>query len=268
MNFPKPQMRPAHTQPTTLEGGDGKILAPSKTETHRIREFQSGVFESWDTSLDVRNDPRLSKIIKALSGLPPGRMLDVGCGYGKLSRNLISMGWQAVGIDIVREPLLSLAEEGIHPIRSDFRSTLPVRDQTFDMAFAGEVIEHTTSENDFISEIARVLKPGGHLVITTPNLVSLRNRFYMFFGRLPLNAVAEFHYRVFTLESLIQLLESHGFRILTVASSYVLLFSEGTGALHRYLPKGLKSLGERLGSIFPTLGDHLIVFARRQKPEA
>ena len=178
------------------------------------------------------------------------------------------MGWQAVGVDIVWEPLLSLIEDGVQPIRGDFRSTLPVRDQTFDMAFAGEVIEHTTSENDLISEIARVLKPGGHLVITTPNLVSLRNRFYMFFGRLPLNAVAEFHYRVFTLKSLIHLLESHRFRILTVESSYILFFSRGTGNLHQYLPNRLKSLGERLGSIYPTLGDHLIVLARRQKSEA
>lgn len=255
-------------RPKILEGRDGKILTTAKTEAFRIRQFQSSVFEGWDTSLDVSSDPRLSKIIRILRGLPPGRMLDIGCGYGKLSAGLIKMGWQAVGIDIVREPLLSLGAEGVQPIRSDFRSTLPVRDQTFDMAFAGEVVEHTTSEKDFIGELARVLKPGGHLVITTPNLVSLRNRIYMFFGRLPLNAAAEFHYRIFTMESLRQLLESHGFRILTVASSYLLFFSQGTGHLHRYLPTAIKSVGERLGSIFPTLGDHLIVFAKKQNPEA
>lgn len=239
----------------------------AKAEASRIRDYQCSVFENWDTSLDVGDDPRLSKVVKNLSDVPPGRMIDIGCGYGRLSAYLTKMGWQAVGIDIVTGPLQSLAVQGVQPIRSDFQSSLPLRDQAFDMAFAGEVIEHTTSEGNFISELARILKPGGILIVTAPNLVSLRNRIYMLLGRMPLNAAAEFHYRVFTLDSLRQLLESHGFQIQTVASSYLLVFLHGTGFLHRILPPVFKLIGQRLGSTFPSLGDHLIVFARKGNPE-
>ncbi len=237
----------------------------AKTAASRLRIFQSAVFENWDTTLDIRRDPRLSKVIKILKELPSGRMLDVGCGYGKLSAGLVKMGWQAVGIDIVSGPLQASAVQGVQPIRGDFLSALPFRDQAFDLVFAGEVIEHTTSERALIRDLARVLKPGGQLVVTTPNLVSLRNRIYMLLGKLPLNAAAEFHYRVFTLESLTNLVESQGFRVQTVSSSYVLFLSEGKGRLHQYLPAGLKSLGERLGSIFPSLGAHLIVSARKRR---
>ncbi len=242
------------------------MLMKSKSEISRIRDYQSGVFESWDTSLEVKDDPRLSKVVGNLVNLPPGRMLDVGCGYGKLSVYLIKRGWQAVGVDIVSGPLQSLAGKGVQAVRGDFQSTLPLQDQAFDMAFAGEVIEHTTSEREFVSELARILKPGGTLIVTTPNLVSLRNRLYMLLGKMPLNAAGEFHYRVFTLNRLRRLLESYGLQVQTIESSYLLFFVHGTGFLHRILPAALKSLGQRLGSVFPSLGDHLIVFARKRSP--
>jgi len=80
-----------------------------------------------------------------------------------------------------------------------------------------EVIEHVVDTDHVLGEIARVLRPGGVLVITTPNLASLENRVRLLLGRYPMwmdiQIVGTGHVRYYTPRMLRAHLQQHGFRV-------------------------------------------------------
>jgi 2-polyprenyl-3-methyl-5-hydroxy-6-metoxy-1,4-benzoquinol methylase len=83
--------------------------------------------------------------------------LDVGCGEGLLK----SMGLPGVvGIDIVPGPSVTILASGEY---------LPFRDESFQLVFAGEVIEHLSNPGGALKDWVRVLTGGGKMVISTPN---------------------------------------------------------------------------------------------------
>jgi len=121
---------------------------------------------------------------------------------------------------------------------------------------AGEIIEHIVDTDNFINEINRVLKNGGLLFITTPNLVGLESRLAAFFGKKPWvienrikNGYAG-HLRYFTFEELENLLEEKRFIILKRTSDYI---------------KIRNLLLVKLAKIFPTFGQHIILVGRKIK---
>ncbi|MBI5190043.1 MAG: class I SAM-dependent methyltransferase [Nitrospirae bacterium] len=105
--------------------------------------------------------------------LPGRRLLDIGCGDGALSYLMTMAGWDVTGLDysptglgFARDKFM---EEGAAAsfMRGD-SCMLPVKDGSLDAVVAADIIEHLTEQEAFLAEIARVLKPGGAAVITTP----------------------------------------------------------------------------------------------------
>ena len=69
----------------------------------------------------------------------------------------------------------------------DFAERLPFADGAFDIVLCMEVIEHTPDQKHLMAEIARVLKPGGRAIVTTPNTLNINSRVrYLFSGTMPL----------------------------------------------------------------------------------
>ncbi|MBT9168924.1 MAG: putative S-adenosylmethionine-dependent methyltransferase [Syntrophomonadaceae bacterium] len=68
---------------------------------------------------------------------------------------------------------------------ADVSRGLPFQSAFFDAVFGGEIIEHQIDDQYFLEECNRVLRAEGIQVLTTPNLVSLGNRFLMFLGKPP-----------------------------------------------------------------------------------
>ena len=98
------------------------------------------------------------------------RALDVGCGTGDFTAQITQAGATAVGVDVA-EAALQRARTN-HPAL-DFRlanidGPLPFSDNSFDLVWASEVIEHIADTARWLSEVRRVLVPSGRLLLTTP----------------------------------------------------------------------------------------------------
>lgn len=116
----------------------------------------------------------LESTINAFCGLPRGSVLDLGCGDGDYSKSLKDLGFTvtASDIDIARFR---------HKDKIDFRycditKEMPFADNTFDYVLLMEVIEHLRNPYAVLSEINRILKKSGSLIISTPNILSLKSR--------------------------------------------------------------------------------------------
>jgi 2-polyprenyl-6-hydroxyphenyl methylase/3-demethylubiquinone-9 3-methyltransferase len=98
------------------------------------------------------------------------RVLDVGCGEGAFAAALIDAGASVIGIDVAEEPLRRA--RALHPAlelrRVDGEGAWPLEDSSFDAVWAGEVIEHVADTAAWLSEVGRVLRPGGRMLLSTP----------------------------------------------------------------------------------------------------
>lgn len=116
--------------------------------------------------IDIR---KISVIRKAIAGLDPGsRILDLGCGSGKILSRIARPNDTAIAGDIDLSLLQGARSRGTTPIRADFDGALPFCDDSLDAALIIDALEHTESPRRIIGELHRVLRPGGTLVVFTP----------------------------------------------------------------------------------------------------
>ena len=113
-----------------------------------------------------------------LDNLPPGTLLDIGCGSGDFAADMRSRGWSVRGIDA--DPDAAKAATQTHGIEVDVGELkdLAYPDGALDVVTARHVIEHIRDPQPFVRECWRILKPGGRLVFVTPNVASLGHRIY------------------------------------------------------------------------------------------
>jgi len=117
------------------------------------------------------------KVLSILKNMPSGKILDAPAGEGALSQKLRN-NYELYAVDI-DENYFKLS--GVPFKKVDLNKELPFEDSFFDYVVSIEGIEHL--ENPFlcVREFARVLKPGGSLIITTPNIMSIKSRTRFFF---------------------------------------------------------------------------------------
>jgi len=151
----------------------------SKRERARLTpELRARIQASFDEAVrDEENfpstiDPRIFhvKLIRGhLGDLAGKRILDVGCGKGRFARILHDDEPQAEiwGLDI-SEQMLRFVPAGIHT-RAGSMTELPFDDASFDGAYATESLEHAVEIERAVSEICRVVKPGGRIAIIDKN---------------------------------------------------------------------------------------------------
>jgi len=120
---------------------------------------------------------RISGPVELLARLGPGRVLDIPAGEGAESEELRGRGFEVVSADLF--PPADRARSHLW-VRADANAALPFRAGSFDCVLSREGIEHLEHQAGFVRECARVLRPGGAIVITTPSLTHLSSRLSQF----------------------------------------------------------------------------------------
>jgi 2-polyprenyl-3-methyl-5-hydroxy-6-metoxy-1,4-benzoquinol methylase len=98
-------------------------------------------------------------------------VLDVGCGAGEFSAALLEHGATPIAVDVAREALRRACERvpGLDARLWRLGDPLPLDDASVDVVWAGEVVEHVADVAPWLSELRRVLRPRGTLLLTTPH---------------------------------------------------------------------------------------------------
>jgi SAM-dependent methyltransferase len=154
-----------------------------------------------------------------LAEVRPGDLaLDFGSGAGDFTALLDEAGAHAIGVDVAESALdrARTRNPGLDFRLAPFDGPLPLEDNAFELVWASEVIEHIADTARWLSEVRRVLTPGGRLLLTTPSHGRLR---------VALGGVERFseplgdHLHLYTQASLHGLLEEFGFGDVSVRAA-------------------------------------------------
>ncbi len=136
--------------------------------------------------MDVKNRARQSHgssskaiyemVAKALGERHPGGgvLVDVGCGAGNLYRFVNHQVDRYIGVDVVRYD--GFATEAEFLAHNFDAGQVPLADASADVVLSVETIEHLENPRAFVRELVRLTKPGGLVIITTPNQLSLLSK--------------------------------------------------------------------------------------------
>jgi 2-polyprenyl-3-methyl-5-hydroxy-6-metoxy-1,4-benzoquinol methylase len=152
----------------------------------------------------------------ALAGAPE-RVLDVGCSSGYLARRLVERGATVVGIDTDEAAADEARDVCEQVLVGDVETMeLPFADQSFDVVLCGDLIEHLRDPERFLTRVRPLIRPGGRLVLTTPNVANWALRLGLLAGRWRYTSrgiLDRTHTHLFTKKTLEETLERAGYRI-------------------------------------------------------
>lgn len=179
-----------------------------------MREYYEELWEALPDELRAP-DFALRRSFLLTEVRPGRRVLDIGCGEGTFTAEIAGAGAEVVGADVAQAAIDRARRR--HP-GLDFRlvpieGPLPFEDGSFELVWASEVIEHVGDTARWLSELRRILVPGGLLLVTTPSHGRLR----MLLGGIerfsePLGD----HLHLYTRRSLVSTLADFGFGELSV----------------------------------------------------
>ena len=207
------------------------------------------------------------------SSLDPAgkRIVDLGSSRGLFLARFPAS--ERAGIEIDPEERRLGVEHGVEALEHFINvfdggrmvARLPFEDASADVVLAGEIIEHIVDTESFLREIARVLRPGGAVLLSTPNILWWKHRLGLLVGRYPeaLDYRTRYgddfgHVRIFTPKLMRGLLEETGFVDVRVVGKRLGPISSLTRS-----PAPVAGALDRLADRLPSLSDHLIAYARR-----
>ncbi len=226
---------------------------PTAEELRRLYTKENGYYTA--AKVDLSSVPPSSNRwlheLLTQAEAPGNHLLDIGCANGQLIYHMATFGWQVCGIDINRDAVEIARQNGLDARATTLeRSDLP--DASFDAVHLGDVIEHVPSPHDQLSRVYRLLRPGGVVVIRTPNNRNGFARLTAGLSRLTRfswpQSEAPYHLFEFSPQSLVGLLLHLGFAVVGCESSgrTSFLYRLGSTGCFDELKLSLKSSGRRL----------------------
>jgi SAM-dependent methyltransferase len=186
---------------------------------------------------------------KLLDLVPSGsRVLDVGCSAGYLAERLVARGCDVTGIDL--DP--TAADEARRFCDEVFvgdveRMALPFDRASFDVVLCGDLVEHLRDPGAFMTRVRPLVRPGGRLALTTPNVANWSIRLQLLFGRFDYTdrgILDRTHTHLFTRRTLSQTLSDAGYTVDVVDFTAPLPVAQ--------TPRN-EAIAHRIASLRPTL---------------
>jgi SAM-dependent methyltransferase len=163
---------------------------------------------------------QVDREVRFLQAVPEGRLLDVGFGSGQWLLSMRKRGWQVDGVDFDQQAVQAATKLGL-AVRCGSLEQQNFPKQTFDAVTMSHVIEHLPDPVRTLQECARILKPGGRLILWTPNTSSLGHRLLK---RHWLGLESPRHLYLFSPPSMRTLLEQGGFTRISIRTRNSLYF--------------------------------------------
>lgn len=180
-------------------------------------------FQAQLTKSDEKVAFQYGQLLKFVGDFSPdARILDAGCGAGPALRFLQQRGFVPFGSDLVEYPLTQAHRlvPAAPLVRCNSDNPLPYRDESFDLILMSEVIEHVASPEFTLREAFRVLRPGGAVALTTPNLWDVRRLYYPALGKIWSGDADATHRTLFNPRTLRTVLTAAGFHRVRVRAGF------------------------------------------------
>jgi ubiquinone/menaquinone biosynthesis C-methylase UbiE len=208
----------------------------------------------------AHDERRVREYIISEIDVKKGRILDVGAGsawvaeyFTKRDFDVISMDISLINLEKAKQKVPSL----LHSCVSSDAFSLPYKDGSFEVVIASEIIEHVYDPEAFVTELSRVLKPGGQLIITTPYKEKLQYSLCIHCNKpTPLHAhIHSFDEKILTsffrnVEHQKLEWETFGNKLLIFARTWVVL---------RFFPFGLWKLKDKGANFLYNIPAHIMI---------
>jgi SAM-dependent methyltransferase len=191
---------------TLAKIGRAKLEAGVSQEQFYEKFFNENDVHMFGTGGDLRRQYRAEVLRPAAWGrMPPGaKVIDVGCGTGDNLRYILRDNATFHGIEYARETA-AVARRTLGrsaDIHVGSAASMPYETGEFTLALCIEVLEHMEEDERAVGEIARIVRTGGHLILSLPYR-------HWFSAYLPLMG----HFRHYTRTNVVEMLDRHGFTV-------------------------------------------------------
>ncbi len=170
---------------------------------------------------------RMAGEVMWLEGSRRGRLLDVGCGNGTFAAFMKEMGWHVTGVEPDIKAVQAVKDFSLIEVSQGSLEDVKFPKESFDAITMNHLIEHLPDSIQTLKESWRILKPGGRLVLTTPNTSSLG---HLYFRRDWRGLEPPRHLFLYNSQSIRCALNAAGFKIKNLrtiarSASYILTMS-------------------------------------------
>jgi SAM-dependent methyltransferase len=193
-----------------------------------------------------------------------GALLEIGCGSGRMLRQMQALGWTVEGTDLDPGAVANAAKKGLKVTLGELESCR-YPNASFDAVTMSHLIEHVYTPRALLAECYRIVKPGGRVVVVTPNTESIGHRL---FGKHWRGLEPPRHIHLFSVHALTQLGINAGFGIRS-ARTTIRGAHWAYRASRQIKAAALGATRSRIGdAVLPHLLQHLEWLALRLNPTA
>ncbi len=193
-----------------------------KYKLHKSRLIYEPKYDvTGDHYIYKRADPYSShaQIVRWIEQERPAEVLEIGTATGYLSSEMSHLGCNVTGIEQDPEMAEVAREHCDEMIVGDVESLDLTALGPYDAIVFGDILEHLRNPKEVLQRVSGLLKPGGKVLISLPNIANIWVRLNLLFGRFNYTRVGildESHLRFFTLQTMKQLADDSGFDVISI----------------------------------------------------